>query len=73
MLLDAGVSWIDASAAGVTVSVALLELTPFSDAEITGAPTPTAVARPLVAIVAFAVSLEFQATVDVMSCVVASV
>lgn len=48
-----GLMSIDTSEAGVTVSVAVLEPTPFSDAVIAVDPVATVVARPLPLIVAF--------------------
>ena len=61
------------SGAAVTVSVAVIDVMPFSDALMLDEPTATAVARPLVLIVALAVSLEFHDAVALMSGVLASV
>ena len=66
-------TWIETSAAVVTVRLAVLELIPLSEAVMFDEPTATAVARPLVLMVALAASLEFHDTVALMSGVLASV
>ena len=66
-------TWIETSAAAVTVRLAVLEFTPLNEAVMFDEPTATAVARPLVLMVALVVSLEFHDTVALMSGVLASV
>lgn len=69
---DAGVTAIEASSAVPTVKVVLPEIEP-EVAEIELVPTATAVARPLLLIVAVAVVADAQVTELEISCVVASV
>jgi hypothetical protein len=64
---EAGVIWIETSVAGLTVKVAVLEVTPFSAAVILDVPAATAVAIPAVLIVAVAAVAEFHDTDEVMS------
>ena len=71
-LAVAGVTWIDTSAAAVTVSVAAMDLTGPSDAVMLVAPAATVVARPAALMVALLVSLESQPTDVVISGVVPS-
>ena len=73
LLADAGVTWIETSAAVVTVRFAVLESIPFSDALMSEDPTATFVARPVALTVAFVGSLEFHATDAVISGVLVSV
>ena len=73
LLADAGVTWIETSAAAVTVRLAVLEFTPLNEAVMFDDPTATFVARPVALTVAFVGSLEFHATDAVMSGVLASV
>ena len=60
---------METSTADVTVSVAVLETIPLSDAVMFDEPTATVVARPLAVTAATPELLEFHDTDAVMSCV----
>ena len=73
MLGFVGVTAIDTSVAAVTVSVAVLLVTPLEVAVIAEVPVAIPVARPPVLMVATAGVAEFQAAVPVRLAVVPSV
>ena len=66
----AGVTAMETSVAGVTVSVTPGELTPLCDAVMVAVPVATPAARPDALIVAVEVLEEFQVTLFVKFCVV---
>lgn len=73
MLELGGVTWIDTSVAGVTVSVAAGETTKPEEAVTLLDPTPTAVPKPFEPAALLTVATEEldddQVTIDVRSCV----
>jgi hypothetical protein len=68
-----GLTVIEVSAAGVTVSEAVPVIVPEVAVIVTGPPTATPVAKPALLIVAVAVAEELQFTLPVMFCVLLSV
>ena len=67
LLAVVGVIWMDIRAAAVTLSVALLELTPPIWAVMVVEPTAKVVAKPVLLTVALDVSLDPQVTEELMS------